>query len=37
MKNEIEIKPVRVWTDDSIYGALIIGFLASIVHIFDKI
>jgi len=30
MKNEIEIKPVRVWTDDSIYGALIIGFLAQL-------
>jgi transposase len=30
MKNEIEIKPIRVWTDDSIYGALIIGFLAQL-------
>ncbi len=30
MKNEIEIKPVRVWSDDSIYGALIIGFLAQL-------
>lgn len=30
MKNEIEIKPVRVWTDDSIYGALIIGFIAQL-------
>ncbi len=30
LKNEIEIKPVRVWTDDSIYGALIIGFLAQL-------
>jgi len=30
MKNEIEIKPVRVWTDDSIYGALIIGFLSQL-------
>ena len=30
LKNEIEIKPVRVWTDNSIYGALIIGFLAQI-------
>jgi len=30
MKNEIEIKPVRVWTEDSIYGALIIGFLAQL-------
>lgn len=30
LKNEIEIKPVRVWSDDSIYGALIIGFLAQL-------
>jgi transposase len=28
LKNEIEIKPVRVWSDDSIYGVLIIGFIA---------
>ena len=28
LKNEIEIKPVRVWTENSIYGALIIGFIA---------
>ena len=30
LKNEIEIKPLRVWTDNSIYGALIIGFLAQL-------
>jgi transposase len=30
MKNEIEIRPVRVWSEDSIYGALIIGFLAQL-------
>jgi transposase len=30
MKNEIEIKPVRVWSEDSIYGALIIGFIAQL-------
>ena len=29
LKNEIEIKPLRVWTDNSIYGALIIGFMRS--------
>ena len=28
LNNEIEIKPLRVWTDNSIYGALIIGFIA---------
>ena len=30
LKNEIEIKPLRVWTENSIYGALIIGFLAQL-------
>lgn len=30
LKNEIEIKPVRVWTDNSIYGALILGYLAQL-------
>jgi len=31
LKNEIEIKPLRVWSNDSIYGALIIGFLAQLI------
>jgi len=31
LKNEIEIKPVRVWSDNSVYGALLIGFLAQLV------
>jgi len=30
LKNEIEIKPLRVWSDNSIYGAVIIGFLAQL-------
>ena len=30
LKNEIEIKPLRVWSDNSIYGALIIGFIAQL-------
>ena len=30
LKNEIEIKPLRVWTVNSIYGALIIGYLAQL-------
>ncbi len=30
LKNEIEIKPLRFWIDNSIYGALIIGFLAKV-------
>jgi len=31
LKNEIEIKPIRVWTDISMYGALIIGYLAQLI------
>jgi len=30
LKNEIEIKPLRVWTVNSIYGDLIIGYLAQL-------
>ena len=30
LKNEIEIKPLRMWSDNSIYGALIIGFIAQL-------
>lgn len=31
LKNEICIKPLRVWSDDSIYGALLIGYLAQLI------
>ena len=31
LKNEIEIKPLRVWSDASIYGAIIIGFIAQLI------
>jgi transposase len=31
LKNEIEIKPLRVWSDASMYGALILGFLAQLI------
>ena len=31
LKNEIGIKPLRVWSDHSIYGALIIGFIAQLI------
>ncbi len=31
LKNVIKIKPVRVWTDNAIKGAIIIGFLAQLV------
>ncbi|MCS3924037.1 IS1634 family transposase [Methanosalsum natronophilum] len=30
LKNEIEIKPLRVWSDASIYGAVVIGFIAQL-------
>ncbi len=30
LKNEIDIKPLRVWTNSAIYGALIVGFLAQL-------
>jgi transposase len=30
LKNEIEIRPLRVWSEHSIYGALLIGFLAQL-------
>jgi transposase len=30
LKNEVEIKPLRVWTEPSICGALVIGFLAQL-------
>jgi transposase len=31
LKNEIEIKPIRCWSEHSVYGALIIGFLAHLI------
>ena len=31
LKNTIRIKPVRVWTDNVIKGAIIIGFLAQVI------
>lgn len=30
LKNEIQIKPLRVWSDDSIYGAIILGYIAQL-------
>jgi len=30
LKNEIEIKPLRCWSDLSVYGAQIVGFLAQL-------
>ena len=31
LKNEIEIKPLRVWSDNGIYGAVIIGFISQLI------
>lgn len=31
LKNEIEIKPVRVWSEDSVYGAVLVGFIAQLI------
>jgi transposase len=31
LKSEIEIKPVRVWTEDAVYGVLLIGFIAQVM------
>lgn len=31
LKNTIRIKPVRVWTDKAIKGAIIVGFLAQVI------
>ena len=31
LKNEIEIKPLRVWSDKSIYGAILIGYIAQLI------
>ena len=30
LKNEIEIKPLRVWSNASIYGAILVGFIAQL-------
>ncbi len=31
MKNEIDIRPTRVWTSEEIYGSILIAFLAQLV------
>ena len=31
LKNEIEIKPLRVWSDKSIYGAILLGYIAQLI------
>ena len=31
LKNEINIKPLRVWSTKSLYGAILVGFLAQLI------
>ena len=31
LKNEINIHPLRVWTDDAVYGALVLGFIELLI------
>ena len=31
LKSEVEIKPVRVWTEDAVHGVLLIGFIAQLM------
>lgn len=31
MKNDINIKPLRVWSDNSIKGAILVGFIAQLI------
>jgi transposase len=30
LKNELQIKPLRVWSENSIYGAVLLGFIAQL-------
>lgn len=31
LKNDINIKPLRVWTDKAMYGAILLGFIAQLI------
>jgi len=31
LKSEIEVKPVRVWSEDAVHGVLLIGFIAQVM------
>jgi len=31
LKSDVEIKPVRVWTEDAVFGVLLIGFIAQLM------
>ncbi len=31
LKNEVEIRPLRVWSEKSIYGAILVGYIAQLI------
>ena len=31
LKSEIEVKPIRVWSEDAVHGVLLIGFIAQVM------
>lgn len=31
LKSEIEVKPIRAWSDDAVYGVLLLGFIAQLM------
>ena len=31
LKSEVEVKPIRVWSDDAVYGVLLLGFIAQLM------
>lgn len=31
LKSDIEVKPLRVWSDDAVYGVLLLGFIARLM------
>ena len=31
LKSEIEIKPVRIWSEDAVHGVLLLGFIAQVM------
>ena len=31
LKSEVEVRPIRVWTEDAVYGVILIGFIAQLM------
>jgi len=31
LKSEIEVRPLRVWSEDAVYGVLLLGFIAQMM------